>query len=122
MSRTPEQIAHARFIRRTATAKIRQAGHDFGGRITDALVCAQIQRLTGEPLPKRGGVIGYMQRFVMAPIGEPVPSRQHDALHARVYRLDRWMRAAAARAAQVQRPLVHAVSRVDNWRRLEVDA
>ena len=44
MARTPEQIAHARYVRRTATAKIRQTGHDFGGRITDALVCAAIQR------------------------------------------------------------------------------
>lgn len=118
MSRTPEQIAHARYVRRAATAKIRAAGHDFGGRVTDALVCAQIQRMTGEPLPTRGGVIGYMQRFVLAPIGEPAPSRQHDALNAPAYRLDRFLRGTCGHVAQAQRPLVHAVSRVDNWRTL----
>ncbi|MGE8691360.1 MAG: hypothetical protein ACN6PJ_29730 [Achromobacter sp.] len=123
MSRTPEQIAHARYVRRAATAKIRAAGHDFGGRVTDALVCAQIQRMTGEPLPGRGSVIAYMQKFVQAPVGEPVPSRQHDALNAPAYRLDRVLRALAAEAAKVQRPLVHAVSRVDNWRTLgEIEA
>jgi uncharacterized membrane protein len=64
MSRSPEEIARARYIRRAAAAKLRQAGHDFGGRITDALVCAAINRLTGAPLPGRGAVIGYMQDFV----------------------------------------------------------
>jgi hypothetical protein len=39
-------------------------------------------------------------------------------LHAPAYRLDRFLRTMAARAALVQRPLVHAVSRVDNWRTL----
>ncbi|MCY1197237.1 hypothetical protein D9M72_85990 [compost metagenome] len=123
MSRSPEQIAQARYVRRAAVAKIKAAGHGFGGRVTDALVCAQIQRMTGEPLPDRGSVIGYMQRFVLAASGEPAPSRQHDALNARAYRLDRFLLAVAARAARAQKPLVHAVSRVDNWRTLgEVDA
>lgn len=64
--------------------------------------------------------MGY--RFAKQSATEPAPGREFKPLHAAPYRLDRWLRYAAARAAQVQCPLVHAVSAVDNWRRLEVDA
>lgn len=122
MSRTPEQISAARKARNECARKLRRLGYRFAKKtVTESEAVAAIHRSTGWPLPERGGAIDYLQRFASMPEGVPAPSRQHDALHAPVYRLDRFLRAMAVRAAQAQRPLVHAVSRVDNWRRLEVD-
>lgn len=112
---TAEERAAARKARNQSAAKLRKMGYVFAKTtITQAEVISCIHRYTGWPLPERGGVLDYLQRFASMPDGVPAPSRQHDALHAPVYTPDRWIRAAAARAAQAQRPLVHAVSRVEN--------
>lgn len=123
MSRTPEQRKLASKARNQVSTKLRRMGYRFAKQsATEAEAVAAIHRITGWPLPERGDAIEYLQRFASMPEGLPAPSRDRKPLHAEPYRLDRWLRAAAARAAQVQRPLVHAVSAVDNWRRLEVDA
>ncbi|HCW17733.1 hypothetical protein [Achromobacter sp.] len=114
-----EERATARKARNQSATKLRKLGYAFAKKtVTQAEVIGAIHRSTGWPLPERGGVLDYLTRFASMEVGEPAPCRQHDALNAPVYRLDRWMRAAAARAAQVQRPLVHAVSRIENWRTL----
>lgn len=123
MSRTPEQRKQASKARNQASTKLRRMGYRFAKQsATEAEAVAAIHRMTGWPLPERGDAIEYLQRFASMPEGEPAPGREFKPLHAEPYRLDRWLRYAAARAAQVQCPLVHAVSAVDNWRRLEVDA
>lgn len=124
MSRTPEQIAVARKARNECARKLRRQGYKFAKKtVTEAEAVAAIHRSTGWPLPGRGEAIDYLQRYASTPEGVPAPSRKHDALHAPTYRLDRFLLAVAARAARVQKPLVHAVSRVDNWRtHVEADA
>ncbi|SIT25347.1 hypothetical protein [Achromobacter sp. MFA1 R4] len=123
MPRTPDEIIAASKARTQAATKLRRMGYRFAKKAaTEAEAVAAIHRITGWPLPERGASIEYLQRFASMPEGVPAPSRERKPLHAEPYRLDRWLRAAAARAAQAQRPLVHAVSTVDNWRRLEVDA
>lgn len=113
--KTAEERAIARKARNQSAAKLRKLGHTFAKKtVTQAEVIAAIHRITSWPLPERGGVLDYLTRFASMDMGEPAPSRQHDALHAPAYSLDRWMRAAAVRAAKAQKPLVHAVSRIGN--------
>lgn len=115
MPRTADEIVTARKARNQSAAKLRKLGYTFAKKtVTQAEVIAAIHRTTGWPLPERGGVLDYLTRFASMDMGEPAPSRQHDALRAPAYSLDRLMRAAAVRAANAQRPLVHAVSRIGN--------
>ncbi|SEI78547.1 hypothetical protein [Achromobacter sp. NFACC18-2] len=115
MPRSPDEIIAASKARTQASTKLRRMGYRFAKKAaTEAEAVAAIHRITGWPLPERGATIEYLQRFASMPEGVPAPSRQHDALHAPEYQPDRWIRAAAARAAQAQRPLVHAVSRIEN--------
>jgi hypothetical protein len=117
--RTPEQRAAANLARNRAVAKLRGQGYRFARKAaTEAEIVATIQRCTGWPAPARGEAIDFMARFAALAVGEPTPSRQHDALRAPAYHMDRAMLAQAARAARSQDPLVHAVSKVDNWRTL----
>lgn len=110
MSRTNEQITQAR---NACARKLRRQGYKFPKKtVRDFDVVAAIHRITGWARPGRGESVGYMQRFASMPEGQPTPSRQHDALHAPEYRPDRWLRAAAERAASAQHPLIHAVSRI----------
>lgn len=119
MPRTADEIITARKARTQSATKLRKLGYQFAKKsATQAEVISAIHRYTGWPLPERGGIVDYLVRFATLEVGEPAPSRQRDALNAPAYRLDRWMRAVAARAAQAQRPLVHAVSRIENWRML----
>lgn len=119
MPKTADEIITARKARNQSAAKLRKLGYTFAKKtVTQAEVIAAIHRTTGWPLPDRGGVPDYLTRFASMDMGEPAPSRQRDVLNAPAYRPDRWVRAAAARAAQAQRPLVHAVSRIENWRTL----
>jgi hypothetical protein len=113
MSRTNEQITQARKARNACARKLRRLGYKFPKRtVREYDVIAAIHRITGWARPARGESIDYLQRYASMPEGQPTPSRQHDALHAPEYRPDRWLRAAAERAATSQRPLVHAVSRI----------
>lgn len=115
MARTPDEIIIARKARNECARKLRRLGYRFAkDTATEAEIVAAIHRNTAWPRPDRGDAISYLQRFASMPDGVPAPSRQHDALRAPVYTPDRWIRAAAARAAQAQRPLVHAVSRIEN--------
>lgn len=115
MARTPDEIITARRARNECARKLRRLGYRFAKEAaTEAEIVAAIHRNTAWPRPDRGDAISYLQRFASMPDGVPAPSRQHDALRAPVYTPDRWIRAAAARAAQAQRPLMHAVSRVEN--------
>ncbi|TRM53291.1 hypothetical protein YH64_009335 [Achromobacter sp. LC458] len=117
MPRTADEIITARRARSQSATKLRKLGYQFAKKsATQDEVISAIHRYTGWPRPERGGIVGYLVRFAALEVGEPAPSRQRDALNARDYRLDRWMRVVAERAAQAQRPLVHAVSRIDNWR------
>ncbi|MFY2819713.1 hypothetical protein ACOTJL_19535 [Achromobacter xylosoxidans] len=113
MSRTNEQITQARKARNACARKLRRLGYKFPKKtVRDFDVVAAIHRITGWARPGRGESVGYMQRFASMAEGQPTPSRQHDALHAPEYRPDRWLRAAAERAAKAQHPLIHAVSRI----------
>lgn len=111
--RTSEQIAVARTARKEYARKLRLLGYKFPKKnVRESDVISAINRLTGWDRPGRGEAIEYMQRYASRIEGQPTPSRHHDALHAPEYRPDRWLRAAAERAAMAQRPLVHAVSRI----------
>ncbi|CUJ69944.1 hypothetical protein [Achromobacter sp. 2789STDY5608621] len=113
MARTPEQLTAVRKARYACAQKLRRMGYRFAKEsATEAEIVAAIHRSTGWPRPERGEAIDYLQRFASMPDGVPTPSRQHDALHAAEYQPDRWLRAAAERAATVQRPLIPAVSRI----------
>lgn len=113
MSRTNEQIAQARKARNACARKLRRQGYKFPKKtVRDFDVVAAIHRITGWDRPGRGESVGYMQRFASMAEGQPTPSRTSDALHAPEYRLDRWLRAAAERAAASQTALIPAVSRI----------
>lgn len=113
MAQTPEQLIAIRKARNACARKLRRMGYRFAkDSATSAEIMAAICRSTGWPKPERGEAIDYLQRFASMPDGVPAPSRERDALHAPQYQPDRWLRAAAERAATVQRPLIPAVSRI----------